>query len=262
MTTGRTVKRYLRIYSAGYDLSGYARNIGPLSVEHDAPSDAALTDPVKNALCGNAAVSVGALNGFFDNTALVGLHAHMSGAGVKRTLLIVQGMNDEPAQGDPAFAGEFTQLSYQEQPDANFVVVNIPFGNAENTGAALAYENPWGVLLNPVSVARTAVNAAIGVDNPIELATAYGGFMCYQLLAVVGTGSVTLKVQDAATNTDVNFVDLSGASSGAIAHTLVPSAGIIALGRTATVRRYLRWQLAFTTITSATFALSFHRAYG
>lgn len=256
MATGRTVNRFTRVYSDGYDLSGYIRTLGQLGAEFDAPSDAALSDEVKSALAGQAVISAGEFNGFFDNTDTVGLHAHASGAGVKRTLMVAIGIQAEPAQGDPAFAGEFEQLGYKAVPDAGFVVANIPFGKASAIAAALAYDNPWGVLLH-AKAAKTAVNSSIGVDD-WGAATAFGGFMCYHLFT--SNGTVTLKVQDAATNLDGSFADLSGATSGSIDASVTPKYGIVALGRTADVRRYLRWQLVLGTATTATFALSFHRA--
>jgi hypothetical protein len=40
-----------------------------------------------------------------------------------------------------------------------------------------------------------------------------------------------------------------------------PKFGIIELAKTATVGRYLRWQIALGTASSVTFALAFMRAY-
>jgi hypothetical protein len=39
----------------------------------------------------------------------------------------------------------------------------------------------------------------------------------------------------------------------------MPCAGLVALSPTADVRRYLRWQLALTTLASIDFALAFVR---
>jgi hypothetical protein len=79
----------------------------------------------------------------------------------------------------------------------------------------------------------------------------------YQVFA--GNGTATLKVQDAATNTNPSFADLSGATSGSV-NCATPSAGVVAISTTATVRQYLRWQIVFGTATTVTFALAFVRA--
>lgn len=49
------------------------------------------------------------------------------------------------------------------------------------------------------------------------------------------------------------FAALSGATSGSIDASVTPVSGMVALGVTAAVRRYTRWQLAFGTATTATF---------
>lgn len=255
MSTGRTVKRYSRFYSNGYDLSGYTRQFGPLDVEFEIGADAALSDEIKAVLNGHASIKIGELSGFFDNTATAGLHAHASDGYGLRTIMAAIGIRNAPAQGEPVFAGIFEQLAYKAVPETGFVVASMPFGN-ESILASMQYENPWGVLLAP-NAARTAVNSSTGVDD-WGAQTTFGGFMCYQLFA--SNGTVTLSVQDAATNVDGSFAALSGATSGSINASVTPAAGIVALSRTATVRRYLRWQLAFGTASSATFALSFHRA--
>ena len=261
MATGRTTSRWWRFYMAGYDLSGYTRKIGPLKQEYEYGSAAAQTDACMNAVLSRAALSCGELNGFFDNTATSGLHAVASGAGVKRVVMIPIGIRAAPAQGDQCFVGEFPQLSYKAVEEANYIVANIAFGNSDDEAAANAYTKPWGVLLH-ASGAETGVNTAIGVDDYGASPPSLGGYLCYQIFSVVGTGNVTIKVQEADTNVDGSFGDLSGATSGAIAHTAIPAAGIVALGTTAAIKRYLRWQISLVTITSVTFALAFVRSLG
>ena len=257
--TGRTVSKHSRFYADGYDLSGYTRTFGPLTWEYDTAEDAALTDQVKGALPSHANLTPTMLNGFFDNTATSGLHVVASGAGVERTVMIPIGQRAAPAAGDPVYMGQFVQNGYMAERDDNWMYANIPWGPASTTGALRGlYTRPWGVLLH-AQAAKTAANTAAGLDD-YGVATALGGYLCYQIFAVVGTGTVTIKVQDAAVNNDGGFADLSGATSGAIAHTAVPKAGLVTIGVTADVRRYLRWQLVFDTITSCTFALSFVRS--
>lgn len=256
MATGRTVERFTRVYSDGYDLSGFARSIGPLAQEYDASPVAALSDAVKNVLTGQAKLGIGTLNAFLDNTASLGPHEVAQGAGIKRVVMIPVGIQAGPAQGDPVFAGEFEQMDYKAAQGDGYVVANLPFGDADAVAAHLAYTQPWGVLLH-AKAARTAVNSGTGVDD-FGAATALGGYMCYQIFS--SNGTLTVKVQDAATNTNPSFADLSGATSGSQDASASPKSGIIALARNATVRRYLRWQIVLGTATTVTFALSFHRA--
>lgn len=255
MATGRTVKRHARFYMDGYDLSAYVKQFGPLAQEFDVSGEAALTDEVMNVLPGVASVTPTGANGFFDSTATSGLHAVANGAGQKRVLLCPIGIQAAPAQGDPAFMGEFEQLAYSAEPGDAFVTVNVPFGGADAVGAP-GYVKPWGTLLHAKG-AETAANTAVGVDDN-GAATAFGGFLVYQLFS--SNGTVTLKVQDAASNLNASFADLSGATSGSIDASSAPVAGLVALGTTATVRRYLRWQISLGTATTATFALGFVRA--
>ena len=257
---GRTTIKHTRFYADGYDLSGYTRSYGPLTWAYDTAEEAALTDAVKGALPSTAQLGVGALNGFFDNTATSGLHVLTSGAASNmRTVMIPFGMRAAPVAGDPVYVGQFPQISYQAETDANWLYANLGFGMVSTLAAVRGlYSKPWGVLLHPNS-AETAASTAVGIDD-WGAATAFGGYMVYQIFAVAGTGSAIIKVQDAATNTNPSFTDLTGATTGSIAHSAMPTAGIVAIGTTATVRRYLRFQVALTGITSITVALAFVRS--
>lgn len=259
MATGRTLEMHTRVYMDGYDLSGYARKLGDLKWEYDAPTDAAWTDGVKNVIAlGQASLGIGALNAFLDNTATSGLHIVAKGAGVKRTVMVARGIRAAPAQGDPVYCGEFEQGKYTGAVDGTSVVANVPFENASNVAANIAYSKPWGVLLAPLA-ARIAVNNTAGVDCGVVSTTA-GGFLCYQITAWNGTGNITIKVQDADTNSDGSFGDVTGLTSGALAHTLGPTAGIIAIANTATIKQYTRWQIVLGGgLTGATFALALVR---
>lgn len=254
MATGRTTPNWLRVYADGYDLSGYANQVGPLMQEFGFDTFRAFTDEVLNGLNGHADLGIGTLNGILDNSTS-GLHEVANNTLAKRVCMVAVGIRAAPAQGDPAYCGEFEQGGYQAVPaDEGLVAVSIPFRKASGVGSHLAYDKPWGTLLHAKG-AETAVNAATGDDK--GAATARGGFLCYQLFS--SNGTVTLKVQDAATNADGSFADLSGATSGSITAAVTPKSGIVALATTATVRRYLRWQLVFGTATTATFALAFVR---
>lgn len=252
MATGRTTLYNYRIYIDGYDMSGYSRNFGPLACTFDEGIDDAITLSVKSTLPGQASISMGTLNGLFDNTATSGLHVIMNTPGVERNVMIPVGIRTAPVDNDPVFVGQFRQSGYYGDPDNNPVYASIPFSASESaTGTGLVYARPWGTLLL-AKAAKTAANTATGLDQ--MAATALGGYMMYQVFA--GNGTATIKVQDAAVNADGSFADLL--SSGSI-NCATPQSGIVALSKTATVRRYIRWQIALGTATSVTFALAFVR---
>ena len=260
MSTGRTLKRWTRIFVDGVDLSGYTREIGPLGWTYDEVEQVALMDGVKGALPNHPEISIGTLNGLFDNTATSGIHAALSTAGGNsRDVLVAMGIRADPAAGDPAFMGAFNQTAYMIAPSGGDIALTVPFGKI-SPAEGLLYEKPWGTLLH-ASGAETAANTAIGIDDDRRGAsTALGGYLVYHILDVDGTGTVTISVEDAATNLNASFAALDGATTAAIAHTAVPCSGIIQIDKTDTVRRYLRWQLALDTITSCTFVLGFVRA--
>lgn len=256
MSTGRTVARWARIFADGFDLSGHVRTIGPLNWEFEAPVAAALSDECQSVLIGQSMLSIDSLNAFMDNTATTGLHVIASGAGVKRNVLIALGIRAAPAQGDPAFMGEFEQVGYAAVAEmGEYTVVDIPFGAADVTAGHLAYKKPYGVLLAPKAT-YTGANSSAGVDD-FGAATTAGGYFSYHVLSADGT--LTVKVQDAATNADGSFADLSGATSGSVDASVTPKHGIVALATTSTVRRYLRYQLALGTATTCVLVAAFCR---
>lgn len=251
MATGRTVNKFIRCYVDGYDMSGYARSVGPLVETYDEANATTYGDNVKGYLPNFATVNIGTLNTVLDNSTGAS-HALMQSQ-ASRTVLIAIGIQAAPAEGDPAFCGVYLQKEYMTETGDGVVTISAPFAGWAADASSLAYSKGWGVLLAP-KAARTAVNSAVGVDDR-GAATSRGGYMCYQLFS--SNGTVNLKVQDAATNTGGSFTDL--AATGLIDASSAPKHGIVALSPTATVRRYLRWQLAFGTATTATFAIAFVR---
>lgn len=255
MAPQRTASRWLKFYSDGYDLSGYAKAIGPLTFDFTAGApDAAFSDAVEGAFPGRAKIGVGMLSSVLDNDT-AGAYARHSAAGSLHSLMIPIGMGADPVMGVPVYLGQFEQEGFELSNGDGFTSINAPFSNP-GPESGLAYNKPWGVLLHAKG-AETAINAAnTNVDN--GAATTAGGYLMYQIFAVAGSGTATISVDDSANGT--TWAALAGATSGAIAHTAMPTAGIIQLSGTATVRQYLRWQLALTGITSVTFALAFVRA--
>lgn len=253
MATGRTVTKWIRVYHDGYDISGMSRSIGPTGIVYDEADLTTLSDAVKGYLPGTGNLNVDVINGIMDNTATVGLHTVGQSAGGIRTILIAFGIRGEPAAGDPIFGGQFMQGAYQTADEGGAVVATLPFlGWAANAVFNSAYR-PFGVLLHAKG-AETSANTATGIDDE-GAATSKGGYMTYHVFA--GDGTATLKVQDAATNSNPSFSDISGVTTGVIDCSSVQY-GIVAASTT-TIRRYLRWQIALGTATTVTFALGFTR---
>lgn len=250
MATGRTTLNNWRVYIDGYDMSGYSRSFGPLACTFDEGIDDAVTLTVKASMVGNANVTMGTLNGLFDNTATSGLHVIGKSAGGNRNVMVAAGIQAAPVNNDPVFCGQFNQLGYSAEPDNTPVYASIPFGGARAGASCLGYK-PWGALVLAKST-KTAANTATGLD---QLASSTkGGWMAYQVFA--GNGTAALKVQHASTNSDGSFSDLL--SSGTI-NCAAPISGAVALANTATVNRYIRWQIALGTASSVTISIAFMR---
>ena len=261
MATGRTSRKWARVYMDGYDLSAFVRTLGPLSQVFATAPMAALSDGVAGVLPDHGEASVGTLAGFLDNTAS-GLHTQLNAPGTFREVLVPIGIRAAPAQGDPAFGGAFEQLDYQAVPGDGFVFAELQFGNVDagyvDGVAAKQYRDVWGVLLHARGD-ETAGNTAIGVDDNGGT-SAFGGLFCYQLFS--SNGTVTVAAQDAATNTDPSFAGITGASSGVVNASVTPVSGIVGVSRTLTIRRFLRWQLVLGTATTCNFASAFIRGRG
>ena len=249
----RTHNKHVRVYIDGVDMSGQSRQIGPLGWTFGAEPDMAFTDECKNILVGQADIQAGTLNAFLDNDA-ANLFATVSAGSGTRNLLVAIGANAAPVAGNPIFAWKFEQTTYMAEAGTGFVGASVTFGGA-SYASTLTHKKPWGVLLH-ASGAETAVNSAVGIDD-IGGSSALGGVFVYHLLS--SNGTVTLTAQDAAVNNDGGFAAITGATSGSIDASAAPKSGMIALGTTATIRRYLRWQLAFGTADTATFVAAFIR---
>ena len=264
MATGRIRQKDYRCYVNGYDLSGYSRTIGPLSIEYDeADLTAYMSDTTKGYLPNQPKVNLGTLNAVFDNTVTVGLHAQMATAGVSKNVIVPIGIRAAPAQGDPCFGGTFLDSAYQVTNNGGAVTATIPFAGWAADATTRDYDLAWGILLHENVARLTAAgpNDQLGFDNPAGAATAKGGFMIYQVLATSGAGhTATISVDDAAANTvDGDFAPLAGCSTGSIAMP-VGQCGIV-IPTTLTIRRYLRFQIAFGTATSLTWVCAFMRKY-
>jgi len=249
----RSNSKYLRIYLNGYDVSGEVNNAGTFGFETDAPMVAAYSDAIKNSVLGNIHTTLGTVNSFLSPSAAIGYHELMDSANLVSDVLLAMGANAVPAVGCPVFAEKFQQTGYSASGEG-VVGASTTFVGAAAT-CPKGY-SPFGLLLH-ANGAETAANTAIGtIDN--GAASAAGGVFVYHLLSSDGT--VTLSVDDSATNlNNAAFAALSGATSGELDATTTPASGFISLGHTATVRQYLRWQLALGTANTATFVTAFIR---
>ena len=250
----RTNEQYQRVYVNGYDLSGDARKLGNYGFKTDFPVDAAYSDAVKNGVLGRTQVTMGGINAFLSPSAATGTHELFKGGGVITDLMIAIGVLGIPAVGCPVFAWRFGQTEYSAE-GKDLVGVNINFADSAFS-APLGYNLPFGLLTHAKS-AETGANTAVGVINN-GASSALGGVFVYQ--AFSSNGTFTLSLDDSATNANnAAFAALSGATSGSIDASSTPKSGFIQLSNTATVRQYLRWQLALGTATTVTFACAFLR---
>jgi hypothetical protein len=255
MATGRTLTDYERLYIDGFDQSGYVMDTGEQGIEFQEFDTLCLSDAITGALLGKPAVTFGPVNGVFDNTATSGLHVlSVAAQGARRNLLLARGVMAAPAMGDDVFAAPMYQVAYKAAGN-QVVSARMDFAGPDIT-AAMAYTKYWGKLLHAYG-SETGANAAnTNVDN--GAATAAGGWLMYQIRSITGAGSVTLSIDDSANGTA--WLALSGATSGAIATASAPTSGIVQLATNATVRQYLRWQIAFGgSATACTFVLGFMR---
>lgn len=253
MATGRTLFKNSRFYANGVDLSGYTRSYGPLvwtfeEVDLTCP----MGDAVMGYLPGKPDIALGGYRTVLDPVADVGPHANFVTPGSAILVMVPIGIRAAPAEGDPVWCGYFQQLSYNANEDGGAMVVDMPTGGWDPTNM-LKYEKPWGVLLHEKS-AETDVNDQTGVDGGEQ--TTAGGYMVYHIFD--GDGTATISIEDADTNLDGSFAALTGATTGELDCSAVQY-GVVQLGTTATVERYVRWQIDLNTATTVTFALAFVR---
>ena len=249
----RINKKFTRLYMDGYDISGYSNEIGSLDWLYDVTPNAAFSDSVMNGINGKAVVSAGTINAFLDNDTAGLTSLTQTGAGTKN-IMVAFGTNAVPVAGDPVFAWKFEQSNYQKTEGDSFSAVTLNVSNASYTSPP-TYQKPWGVLLAPMA-ARTAASTATGIDD-IGAASALGGIFVYH--ASSSDGTFTLTAEEASSNLNASFAAITGATSGSIDASVTPKSGMIELGTTAAIKRYLRFQLALGSATTVTFCSAFIR---
>jgi hypothetical protein len=208
-------------------------------------------DAARGYLPAHPQITPGDYLGVLDNDGAAGLYAVAKSPGVLRNLMSPIGIRAAPASGDPVFASSVLQVGYAAREDGGAMLAAVNFGLWWSP-SLVAYQNPWGRLLHAKG-AETGANSG-SADHNNGAATAAGGWLMYQVFA--GDGTATISIDDSANGS--SWSALSGATSGSI-DCSNPTSGIIQLSATATVRQYLRWQLALGLASTVTFALAFVR---
>ena len=258
---GRTLPKFTRVYIDGYDMSGYTRSIGPLDwAFEEVDLTAQMGDDVKGYLPGHPTISPGTLNVVFetDSDSTTAAHHVLSSQNDDRVVLIAYGIQAAPVQGDPAFMGEFLQLGYQAEVDAGAVVANVPFGPWEGSSLT-AYGQPWGMLAHALAASDSDGSDSDDYqDGGDSTATAFGGYMVWQVTA--GNGTATITMEHCATETDSDAVAIGGLTTGEINCDSTVQTGVaVTTLKTTSINQYTRWQISMNTATTVTFALGFVR---
>jgi len=260
MAIGRTNNKWIRPYLNGYRAGAYAVSVGNLGFKCEVSAETTYTDGCKNAIPGRADITADALNAVLAPSAAIGLHEQCNSGLGTFDYMVAYGIQAEPVAGNPIFAWRFDQAGYQGNPGTGFVMATIDlyttFGSG-NPAVLGGYSSPWGWLVH-ADGAETGANTAAGIDDyGAGVLPDRGGVFFWQLFS--SNGTVTLSLEEASTNTNVNFSALTGATSGSITAAVTPKSGQVALAANAVVKRYIRWQLAFGDADTATFALGWHR---
>lgn len=248
--------KHSRVYVDGTDLSGYVRDIGPLAATFAAEAEAALTDAVKNVMGGPgaASLSVGTLNGLFDNTT-GGLHALHHAPGSLHVVTVALGEGAAPAAGAPVFGGAWHQNSYHAGEGEHALAATLEFGEWASDGL-LAYPKAWGVLLH-ANAQETGANGG-GASHDGGAATNGGGFGILHVLD--GDGDCTFSIEHADTDDDADFDSTGAVVTFDTTDASAPCAEIKAAASPATtIERYTRWQVSLTTATYVQFVLALVR---
>ena len=244
-----------RVYIDGFDMSGYAKSAPQMNFGFSEAAWQSIVDDVNGVLPGQAMISLGVFNTVLDNTATSGIHAALSSSDAVRSVMIALGALGAPAAGDPVFCAQVGQLNYQPVIGKSGVVTaTIKFGNSDQRGDSLDYDNPWGTLLH-AKAAKTAANSSGTAQESVAAQTSLGGYMMYHVISSDGT--VAIQVQDSTEEVNGSYGALL--TSGDVDASSSPKHGIVTLAKNATVEKYTRWQIALNTATTVTFLVAFVR---
>lgn len=225
-----------RLYVGTRNLSG---DIGSLSGIGGGPAPLDLTDITQSAYDREGGLRTGRIDftSWFD-PAVGASHPTLAALPTANTL-VTYGRG--AALGSPAASCLAKQIGYDPSRGADGALSFAVSTQSDGYGIE------WGIQLTPGL--RSDVTATDGASIDNGAATTFGGQFYLHLTAFTGT-SVVVKIQDSADN--VSFADVTGA-----AFTSATGATFerIAIGNTATLRRYVR--VATTgTFTAASFIVN------
>ena len=258
--TGRTVSKYTRVYAGdtthGVGLCADVSSIPSLGTEFDYNPIAAYCWGVNGGMLDQGAHPFGPVNGVFSSDTTVGsedIHEQLKAmVGGNVAVAVALGIREEATCGSPCYVWQGLLNRYEAVMDAgNMVTFTSTW--AEGAQTRTNYGKAWGHVIHPLGAETAAnTNTTNVIDNGV--ASAAGGYLYYCLTAI-DAGTVTISVDDSADGS--TYGALSGATSGALS---AIGAGVVQLGTTAAVKRYIRFQVALAGgASTATFFAAFVR---
>jgi hypothetical protein len=229
------------LHIAGFDASGDIQQLGSIS---GGPALLNFTDITRSAYVRQGGLRSGQIEftAFFNHVAVTGA-THEKLSALPRTDQILTYCRGTTL-GDPAASLVSKQINYDpNRGDDGMLTFGV---SAQSNG----YGIEWGRQLTAGLRTDTAATLGTGIDTTAS--ASFGGQAYLHVTAFTGT-DVTIKIQDSADN--VTFADVAGFSFTQV--TAAPASERIALGNTATLRRYLRASTVTTGgFTSATFSVN------
>lgn len=212
------------LYIAGYNASGDIQQLGRIG---GGPALLNFTGIDKSAYERKGGLRDGAfeMTTFF-NSDTVTPATHQKLSALPRTDVLLTYCRGTTL-GDPAASLVGKQVNYDPtRGDDGMITFGV-------SAQANGYGIEWGRQLTAGVRTDTAATNGTGIDTTAS--ASFGGQAYLQVFSFTGT-DVTVKIQDSADN--VSFADVAGFSFTQV--TAAPTAERIALGNTATLRRYLR----------------------
>jgi hypothetical protein len=229
------------LYVAGFDASGDIQQLGSIG---GGPALLNFTAINKSAYERQGGLRSGQIEytAFFNTVPVTG-GIHEKLAALPRTDQILTYCRGTTL-GDPAASLVAKQVNYDPtRADDGMLTFGV---SAQSNG----YGIEWGRQLTAGLRTDTAATLGTGIDTTAS--ASFGGQAYLHVTAFTGT-DVTIKIQDSADN--VTFADVAGFAFTQV--TAAPASERIALGSTATLRRYLRATTVTTGgVTSVTFSVN------
>lgn len=226
------------LYIAGFDASGDIQQLGSIS---GGPALLNFTGINKSAYERQGGLRSGQIEmtTFFNHVAVAGgLHEKL--AALPRTDVLLTYCRGTTL-GDPAASLVGKQVNYDpSRADDGMLTFAV-------SAQSNSYGIEWGRQLTAGVRTDSAATNGTGIDTTAS--ASFGGQAYLQVFSFTGTDA-TVKIQDSADN--VSFADVAGFSFTQV--TAGPTSERIALGNTATLRRYLR---AATVTTGGFTSLAF-----